>query len=341
MYIIVLSETEKGLLERYVRTSPLETVRLRAHCLLMRDLRVKIEDIARLVFRSVRTVTRWIEEFSERRIASLFSGTIENHNASKLTKEQREEIKRVVGETPDEYGIPKEFWDVPKLKEYLSAEFGVVYESKQSYHYLLKFAGLSFKYPDKRNPRRDEEAIKRRVVEIREEIAPMLKDERWMVFTSDETRIQLEAEIRKAWLVRGRRTIVKTERTKEHQNYLGFLDQKNGACQVYEISRGNQREMIRVMRQLVKKYPDKKICIIWDNAKCHKGKMLREELKKGKRLEKIHLINFSPYAPDTNPIEHVWNYGKEKIKNRSNQLFEDIKQTFLENITNRQFIYQI
>lgn len=82
MYLVGLRETEREMLEGYVRKSPLETVRLRAHCLLMRDLRVKVEDIARLVFRSVRTVTRWIEEFSDRRIASLFSGAKGGNKAS-------------------------------------------------------------------------------------------------------------------------------------------------------------------------------------------------------------------------------------------------------------------
>ena len=92
---------------------------------------------------------------------------------------------------------------------------------------------------------------------------------------------------------------------------------------------------------LVAKYPDKRLCVIWDNATYHKGKLLREKLKKGNSLEKLHLVTFPPYAPETNPIEHIWQYAKKKISNRSSQAFEEIKQTFLQVINQRQYLYQI
>jgi len=341
VHVIVLTQPEVEVLEQYIKTSPLQTVRFRAHALLMRDRQLGIEKIAQLTFCSVRTVTRWLKEFVEKRISSLFSGNVENENAGKLNREQKEEIKKVLSQPPNEYGIPKEFWDVPKLKEYVHVVFGVEYESEQSYHFLLKFSGFSFKYPDKVSPRRDEASIQQRILEVREEIAPLLTNENWVVFASDETRVQLEAEIRRAWLIKGKRTAVKTERTSEHQNYLGFLDQKYGTCQVFEIERGNQQETISVLKKLLKQYPDKRICIVWDNAKWHRGKKVRALLGGGNRFERIHLINLPTYAPEYNPIEHVWNYGKEKIKNRSNQLFEEIKQSFVEAITQRTFAYQI
>jgi len=341
VHLIILTLPEKEILKEYVKTCPIQTVRLRAHAVLMRDKKVKLEDIANWVFRSERTVSRWLDEFTRGRVSSLFSGHVDNENAAKLTREQKQEIRRVISQPPDEHGIPKQFWDVPKLKSYVKAEFGVVYESDVSYHFLLKFSGLSFKYPDKLSPRRDEETIKKRVKEVRKEIAPFLKDPSWLVFTSDETRLQLEAEIRRAWLIKGKRTRVITERSKDHQNYLGFLNQGSGECQMYEIERGKQIYIIPVLEDLVAKYPDKRLCVIWDNATYHKGKLLREKLKKGNSLEKLHLVTFPPYAPETNPIEHIWQYAKKKISNRSSQAFEEIKQAFLQVITQRKFVYQI
>ena len=341
MYLISLTAQESKILADYVRNCSLETVRLRAHALLMRDKRLQTEDISSLVFRSERTVTRWFEEFDKKRLASIFSGQIDNENASKLTRIQKLEIKRVLGTPPDEYGIPKEFWDLPKLKNYIQAEFGVVYESDISYHFLLKFSGLSFKYPEKTSPRRDEDFIKKRIKEIRKETKPFLADPDWIVLASDETRLQLEAEIRKAWLMRGKKTKIKTERSKEHQNYLGFLDQKTGICQIFEIKRGKQRYIIPVLRKLVKNYRNKKVCAVWDNAKFHKGKLLRAALLKGKGLERLHLISFPPYAPEFNPIEHVWQFAKSKIANKDKGDFEKIKQSFQNTISSRNFNYKI
>lgn len=308
---------------------------------IMRHNKMKIKNIASSLFRQERTISRWIRDFSTRRMASIFSGLEDNENAGKLTRDQKQQIKEIISKPPNEQGIPKEFWDVSKLKEYIKAEFGIVYESSQSYHFLLKFSGLSFKYPDKLSPNRNEKLIFERIAEIRKEIAPYLADPNWMVFASDEVRVQLESEIRRAWLIKGKRTIVKTQRSDEHQNYLGFLDQKSGECQVYEIEKGKQIYVIPVLEQLVQKYPDKRLCIVWDNATFHRGKPFKEKLKKGHTLERLHLISFPPYAPDHNPIEHVWQYGKSKIANRSNQLFETIKQAFLNTVTQQTFSYQI
>lgn len=341
MYLISLTAHESEILSKYVKSCPIETVRLRAHALLMRSQRLNLKDISKLVFRSERAITRWFVEFNEMRLASIFSGHIDNENASKLTRVQKEEIKNIIGKPPNKYGIPKEFWDVPKLKDYIEAEFGVVYESDISYHFLLKFSGLSFKYPDKTSPRRDEKFIIERVKEIKKEIKPLLKDPNWVVLATDEVRVQLEAEIRRAWLVRGKKTKIKTERGKEHQNYIGFLDQKTGKCQVFEIKRGNQIETIRVLKQLMKQYPDQKVCVVWDNAKWHKGKLLRQELGINKKLQNLHLINFPPYAPEHNPIEHIWKYTKDKISNSKHNNFEEIKENFTSIINSKLFNYKI
>ena len=341
MHLISLTLPEKEIVEGYIKTTPLTSVRFRAYAVLMRSDGLEVSLISKLVFHSERTVTRWLKDFSTQKLASLFSGNVDNENASKLTREQKQEIKVVLSQSPNDQGLLLEFWDVPKLKEYVSAVFGVVYESDQSYHFLLKFSNLSFKYPDKLSPRRNEVMIGQRIKEIREEISPLISDPNWVVLAADETRIQLEAEIRRAWLTKGQRTIVKTERSKEHQNYLGFLDLRYGTCQVFEIKRGKQIYVIPVLEQLLSQYPNKRVCLVWDNARWHKGKLLRSNLSKDKSLERLHLISFPPYAPTHNPIEHVWQYAKSKISNRHEYPFQEIKQDFLASITNRTFDYKI
>jgi transposase len=138
-------------------------------------------------------MSEWIHDWEARRMASIFSGHSDNENASKPTKEQKEGIREALQQPPSEYGVPKEFWDVPTLKKYVSATFGVVYESPQSYHLLLSFSNLSFKYPDTFDRRRGEVSIAQRMNEIHKEIAALLKDPSWEVFAADEVRMQLEA----------------------------------------------------------------------------------------------------------------------------------------------------
>lgn len=338
---VKLSTDEKTILQNYFKYSPLVTIRLKAHVVLLKDAGISGLNVSMAIDRDIRTLERWIKDFSETRLASIFTGHEHNQNAAKLTKEQKLEIKEVLSKPPSEYGLPKEFWDVPQLKSYIQAEFGVVYESVQSYHFLLKFSDLSFKYPDKFSVRRDEVLVQNKLQTIRAEIADYLTDPNWEVFASDEVRIQLEAITRRAWLKKGAKTVVKVERSKDYQNYLGFLNQKTFVCHVFEIAWGRAEEIVKATAEFLKLYPQRQICIIWDNANCHKGKLLRKELKKGGLLEAVHLITFAPYAPDTNPIEHVWNTTKATLSNHQYPNFADTKHAFKNLILNQTYPYQI
>jgi transposase len=332
---------EKALLKEYLRKSPMVLIRLKCHALLTREKGLPIKDIADILSRDRKTISHWIKEWEESGMASIFSGHKDNSNAGKLTPEQKGEVQKALADPPSAYGIPKEFWDVPAIKEYVRAKFDVVYESDRSYHFLLSFSNLSFKYPDTFDRRRDETLIAARMEEIHQEIKPFLENQDWEVFATDEVRMELEAFTRRAWLKRGERTIVKVNRKKESQSYIGLLNQKNFRCHLYELPWQNQKEILKTLEQFLKKYPKKKICIVWDNASFHKGKEIKKALGKGQLLERVHLINMPPYAPDKNPIEHVWNTTKGKMANIQYDNFEETKKVFLKNINSQKFKYQM
>ena len=270
---------------------------MKSHALLARDKGMAVKDIADIASRHEKTISRWLKEWDGYRLASIFTGHQGNENASQLTKKQKEAIKKALSQPPSAYGIPKEFWDVPTLKEYTQVRFSVVYESVQSYHFLLSFSNLSFKRPDTFDRHRDEKQIADRMAKIRDEIQPILHNPDWELFASDEVRMELEAFTRRAWLKRGERTILKVERKREAQSYLGLLNQKNFRCWLGELPWQNQTEVIKALTLFLKKHPGKRIGIVWDNARFHKGKEIRKALEKGRPLERIHLINLPPYAP--------------------------------------------
>ena len=341
MRIVEISGDERILLKTHLRTSPLILVRSKCQALLMREKGMKLADISDIVSRDKHAITKWIREWSKCRMASIFTGHEGNSNASKLTKKQKEEIKRTLEKPPSDQGLPKSFWDVPTLKKYVEATFDTVYESDRSYHFLLRFSNLSFKYPDTFDHRRDDTKVEERIDEIRKEINPFLANPEWEVFASDEVRIELEALTRRAWLKRGERTIVKVNREREYQSYIGLLNQKSFACHLYEMPWQNQEEVIEALKKFKMEYPRKKICIVWDNVAFHKGRLLRSELSKGKPLENFHLINFPPYAPDKNPIEHVWNDSKGAIANIQCPTFAETKTAFASHVSDKKFKYQI
>ena len=315
------------------------TVSQRAHAVILSSLGRTPADIAGILLCGEKTIREWIKLWQKERLASLFSKNHWNENAAKLTQEQKEEIPRILSSPPSDHGIPKEFWDVSALREYLVAHFGVVYESPQSYHFLFRVSNFSFKLPATFDVRRNDAAIKKRIVEVRNIIAPYLKDPAWVVLAGDESRITWEALVRRVWLPKGKASILKVHRETQAQSFVGFLNLKTGKPHLFPVPWQNQKEIIKVLKLLQKKYPGKRICLVWDNAKFHKGQLIRKSLEK--TLSNYFLVNFPPYDPDYNPQEHIWKWGKDQIANHQFSTLKDLSRIFRKTIMGRIYSYQI
>lgn len=316
-------------------------LRDRTHAILLNGQGLSAYRISKLLFRTEKTVRGWLAAFRHRRLSSIFSKYLKNTNAGKLTPKQKEQVKHILSQPPSDYGIPKQFWQVKDLKAWIKAEFGVIYESDRSYHFLFKLGRFSWKLPDKFDAKRDDQAVKARLSQIRQEISPLLADDNWTVLAGDETRLMWESESRRAWLKTNQKTIIKVNRSRDYQSFLGSLNLKTGRCHLYSLSWQNQEEIIAALKKLKRQYPGQRICLIWDNAGFHKGSIIKQELKTGGSLTDFHLIALPPYAPDTNPQEHVWKYAKDRIAHQFTAGFKQKINNFKLAVIHRKFRYRI
>ncbi len=333
------NEIEVELLKQHYHKAPGGLIGQRSHAVLLNSQGYHFLEISKVLFRTEKTVREWIKNWHERRMASIFPEYLDNQNAAKLTKEQKQEIGKVLSRPPSEYSLPKSFWDVSSLKKYIGAEFGVEYESDNSYRFIFKLCNFSFHLPAKFDIHRNEKVIKKRIKEIRKIIKPFLKDPSWVVLTADETRIIWEAIVRRAWLPKGERTVIMVQRKRDYQSFLGFLNLKNGRPHIYKVNRQNTKETIRVLKSIKKNYAKQKICLIWDNASWHHSKELKKNLKT--ILKPFFLLNLPAYAPDTNPQEHVWKDVKDKISNEQFKNIEELVKVFKSTVMGRNYLYKI
>lgn len=332
------NQDEVELLKQHYRRSP-GTVSQRAHAILLSATGRTAYDICQVLFLAEKTVREWIKRWHKERLASIFSKNHCNENAAKLTRKQKEEIAKVLSQPPSAYGLPKSFWEVKSLKSYIKAEFGIEYESDNSYRFIFKFHNYSFHLPAKFDLKRDERTVIKRLKEIRTIIKPYFTNPNWVILAGDESRLIWEAIIRRAWLPKGKRTILKVIRSKDYQNFFGCLNLKTGKAHLYKIPWQNQEEIIKVLKIIKKEYSQKHLCLIWDNASFHKGKLLRKELKIS--LKSFYLLNLPPYAPDTNPQEHIWEYAKEEISNQQYDNIKELADEFKKIVIGRNYSYQI
>jgi transposase len=336
------TEEERRVLKNHKRKAPEILVQAKSEAILLAAEDVDIAVIARFTDREPSTVEQWLRDWEKTRLASVVTGHTGNLNASKLTSEQRAEVAAHLSRPPcDDDALPAAFWDVPKLAGWLSTRFGILYESPSSYHFLLKFAGLTFHKPEAFDKRRDDALVEARMAEIRTEVSPLVENPAWEVFAADEVRLGQEADIRRAWLPCGSKAVVKVERRRDAQSYIGFLNQRDGSCELERLEWQNAEQVLAALIRLLARHQGKRICLVWDNAAWHKNRLIRAQLAKGGILEKVHLIAMPPYAPDHNPIEHVWKAAKDHAANLQREDFDDTAHRFEEFTASRTFNYKL
>lgn len=337
---VVPTKSERKLLLQHYRTSGTLLIRQRAHALLLSAQGKTVPQIAEILFADEGTVRGWMHAFTEVRISSIFPAYTDNDNAARLTEKQRTQIAKTLSKPPSEKGLPNAFWSVARLKAYLTAKYGVVYESDRSYHHLLAISGYSFKLPEGFDKRRDEKLVRRRIKELQREITEK-RTEGYTIFAADECSLCFETEYRRAWLKQGEKTLLKVNRDKTRQHYFGALNLDTKKHELVRLDWQNTETITGALRELLRRYPKKKLCLVWDNAKWHRSKDLRALLGKGNEFERLHFLWLPPYAPDENPEEHVWKVGKEAVGNQCSETFDDLKNIFESAVTGRKFDYTI
>lgn len=337
---------EYKLLVEHYKNAQNQLIRDRAHCIILSMQGRSTPDIASILLRREATVREWVKMYTTAKLSSVFPRYSGNTNASKLTPEQLEEVVRAIQSPLDiTSGLPSQFWSVGKLKSYLQAEYGVVYESERSYHHLFAVSHYSFKLPEGFDRRRNDELVAARMPEIYEEMQDCIS-KGYEVFVADECNLSWETEYRRVWLPKGEKTIMKVNRQKIKQHYFGALNVTTKKEELVRLEWQNTKNIIEALRAMTVRYPDKKLCFIWDNASWHRSKELRELLgqnKQGQDNEFAHIrfIWLPPYSPDYNPQEHVWKVAKQAVKNNVTATFNELKDKFEQAISGKTFDYTI
>ena len=130
------------------------------------------------------------------------------------------------------------------------------------------------------------------------------------------------------------------DRQRTSQSFFGALPPTSKKVTLYPIE-GNQNteQTIGARERLQRETEAGKIAVVLDNARPHHAKALTGLHGPGRLLERITPIHLPPYAPDHNPVEHVWNAAKSNIANIQRETPEETFGAFASYITGRAFDY--
>lgn len=130
------------------------------------------------------------------------------------------------------------------------------------------------------------------------------------LYFQDESRFGLMTHTGKCLTAKGIKPVVSYKHIFKSTYLYGSFSPINGDCFIWEIN-GVDNIIFEAYLEAFSKYHPKELkVVIIDNAGFHATKNITIP-------ENIILINIPPYSPELNPAEKIWQYIKQRFKNKS------------------------
>lgn len=241
----------------------------------------------------------------------------------------------------------KAYYSLEHLRDYVEAQYDVVFKSKQSYYDLLHEAHISWKKNMAHNPKHDPEQVAAR----REELKRLLESRKaeiesgaLVVFLEDECHLLWGDTIGYIWGRMDQRILVPITNIRERQTYYGALNFATQQFHVCPFANGDSVCTVKFVKHLQGLHPQTKLLFIWDGASYHSQKEMKKYLQEvnaglSKKDWKVTCELFAPNAPEQNPVEDIWLQGKNFLRRCFYKLktFAQVKEAFLHFLQTTQF----
>lgn len=114
----------------------------------------------------------------------------------------------------------------------------------------------------------------------------------------------------RVWAPLGQTPSVRVDTQRDMTHFYGCLNLSTGQQIAMQAQTMNSESTALFLNQVVQRYPDKPILLLWDRATWHGGQAVKDFLA---AHPKIEVMKFPPGSPDLNPQEHVWKLTREKV----------------------------
>lgn len=240
-------------------------------------------------------------------------------------------LMALVQSLPGEFGYLRSRWTSQMLAQQLNEEYAVGIHASTVRRLLPKLGivwrrarpTLCIKDPQKES----------KMAAIRAALGQA--SARQPVFYVDEADVDLNPRIGHGWMMKGRQYAVPTPGKNQKRYLAGALNVQTGKVTWVEGEKKNAFLFIRLLAHLRKRYKQaKKITVIADNYKIHKGEIARCFLSWNTKFK----VLFQPvYHPWVNKIELVWKQLHDTITRNHRfatmaELMMAVKQ-FMDNLT--------
>ena len=197
----------------------------------------------------------------------------------------------------------QEYLSLQEFQIYIEDKYDVRFKSNQSYYTLLDEAKISWKKTQKSHPKKNDELVKTKKIEIEK----ILAENRWeieagklVVYMIDECHLLWGDVCGYVWGKTNERIEVPMTNQRERQTYFGALNYQTKEFFVQEYEAGNSKNTVLFVKYLQYLNKGARILIFWDGASYHKYGEMRDDLNEvNQDLEKSEwLIRCELFAPN-------------------------------------------
>lgn len=121
----------------------------------------------------------------------------------------------------------------------------------------------------------------------------------------DEARFGRIADTRRCWCPAPERPLVSAMVTQEYTYAYAAVSPLDGCLDSLILPHVNTACMQVFLNEVAARYPSERIVMILDGAGWHRSGELSEP-------DNLRLLSLPPYAPECNPVEHLWDELREK-----------------------------
>lgn len=131
----------------------------------------------------------------------------------------------------------------------------------------------------------------------------------------DEARFGRISDVRRCWAPYPHRPVCQAMLSHEYTYAYAAVDVASGELDSLILPHVNTQCMQLFLNEAARRHPDRRIVMVLDGAGWHRGHALAIPAN-------MQLLALPPYAPELNPVEHLWEELREKFFH--NLLFDSL-----------------
>jgi transposase len=296
IFIREINPLSAKLLERIYHQSQHHQVRQRAHCLILANQGIKVEELMNMFKVSYKTIYNWFDRWESESMVGLYNKPGKGCK-SKFNSEQKEKIREWTKQEPRQLKQVvqkvKEEWEIETSTKTIQR---ILKTLKMSWHRMRRALGgepLPQVYQEKKTQL--------------EEFKKLDEQGKIDLYYLDETGFSLIPSIPYAWQNIGEYLTISSRRS-QRLNVLGIMNRHNH-LETYVSSQSINSDVVIACIDAFFPTVDKPTIIVTDQASIHTSDAIFEKIEEWQQ-KNITIFELPTYSPHLNLIEILWRFIK-------------------------------